>query len=421
MGNHQVGILQPETDVQTVESTHAAVEQRRVPTEPCQVHRSLLDRLGIGGGYHLLARTQNQPQQFNRFLVRKSLGVCLHNRRAVFPLHPGYGFYQLRLVHFFHGGVVAAQGEFTGRGAEQHRHIGRRAFGVGIEGFRRDVEAIAYRSESAPHHAAPAFLLIEFRGSTIRQGNVIQPRHLLQLAHLRRLQAGFFQDSLAQLRAITAADGARDVAAQSHCLVQQPLRLGHRYERADLGTAARLSHNGHIAGVAAKLFNVVVHPLQACHQVEDAHIARLGKSLAVHTREIAETDGAQAVVHGHEHDIAIAADVLALIPVLLDGIAVGETTAVQPHQHRTLLAVCQTRGPDIQHQAVFAHVVIIPMVGESAVVVAVFPCRNLGSRIAPKDSRTDAFPRFGLTGRHEAVLARRTGTIRDAAERIYTS
>ena len=76
---------------------------------------------------------------------------------------------------------------------------------------------------------------------------------------------------------------------------------------------------------------------------------------------------------------------------------------------------------DLVYKILDEQAIVIPMVGKCSVCVAVLACRNLRSRIAPKDRWTDALPRLGFAGRHETVFARRACPIRYATEGVYIS
>ena len=131
-------------------------------------------------------------------------------------------------------------------------------------------------------------------------------------------------------------------------------------------------------GVATKGFDVVLYPLESFDKVEDSDIAGIGIA-GIDGREIGETDGAETVVDRDEDDIAITAEVLAVVAILFDAIAIGEAATVDPEEDGTLLAIGQALGPDVELEAILAYVVVVPMVGESVVVVGVFALGELRS------------------------------------------
>ena len=139
--------------------------------------------------------------------------------------------------------------------------------------------------------------------------------------------------------------------------------------------------------------------------------------LRIDSGEVRKADGAETVVQGHEHDVAIAAEVLAVIAVLLDTVAGGEAATVDPEQDRTLAGI-RSRRPDVQAEAVLADIVIIPVVGKDAVVIAVLAFHPLRRGVAIIDSRKDIVPRFRGLRTHKAILTRGRRTVRDAEEGV---
>ena len=55
MGNHNVGVTEPEAYVETVECAHTSVEKRGLPIEPSQIERCRLYSLGIDGSDDTIA------------------------------------------------------------------------------------------------------------------------------------------------------------------------------------------------------------------------------------------------------------------------------------------------------------------------------------------------------------------------------
>ena len=116
-------------------------------------------------------------------------------------------------------------------------------------------------------------------------------------------------------------------------------------------------------------------------------------------------------------DVAEAREVLAVVAVLLDAVAVDEAAAVQPHEHGPLLAVAERGREDVEPQAVLADVVVVPVVAERRVA-----CWRSGSpcpaaRVLPHHrAGSTSGPRLRLLRRHEAVGPRGVGPVGDAEE-----
>ena len=267
------------------------------------------------------------------------------------------------------------------------------------------MHAVAHRAEGTAHHAVgtcPG----EFRGRMVGEIEILLPGHFLKPLHAA---AGLLVDVLPEVATVVGVNRSGDVAAQRHSLAYQAVGFRHRYQRADLCAAAGLPHYGHIGGVSAESRYVLVHPAQRGHYVKYADVAGIGETL-VNCGEIREADGAQPVVHRDEDHVAVTAEILPVVAVLLDGVAVGEAAAMNPEQHGTLLRV-RAGSPDIQRQAVLPHVIIVPVVGEGGVAVGVLAVHPLRSDIAIEHGRADIVPGFHSLGRHEAVLPRCGGCV----------
>ena len=141
-----------------------------------------------------------------------------------------------------------------------------------------------------------------------------------------------------------------------------------------------------------------------------------GEPLAARAGQIAEAQGAQAVVDGAEHDVAEAREVLAVVAVLLDAVAVGEAAPVDPEHDGPLLPVLQRRREDVDPQAVFADVVVVPVVPERGELVRVSVLHHLRRRVPPPQCGEDVRPGLRLLRGHEPVGAGRVGSVGDAEE-----
>jgi hypothetical protein len=209
----------------------------------------------------------------------------------------------------------------------------------------------------------------------------------------------------------TAAAAGAGGAALHDRLVEEALRRRHRGKRADLGPAAGLTHDRHVARVAAEVRDVVADPFEGEHDVEHPDVAGCRELLPAHAREVAVAERAQAMVDRAEDGIAEAGEVLAAVTVVLDAVAVGEAAAVDPEQHRPLLAVLDRGREDVELQAVFADVVVVPVIAEGGVRVGVAAVHVLGRGVAPPDGRTHVRPDLGLLRRHEPVGSRGVGAV----------
>ena len=83
----------------------------------------------------------------------------------------------------------------------------------------------------------------------------------------------FLQHGLAQFLCHLLGVYIEDGATHDDGLVEESFGLGHAHQRAHLAATARLTEDSHIIGVAAKVSDIVAHPLEGLHRVEHTHIA----------------------------------------------------------------------------------------------------------------------------------------------------
>ena len=125
MGNHKVGVTEPEADVETVECAHTSVEKRRLPIEPSQIERCRLYSLGIDGSDDTIAGAIDVAEQLNGGLVGKGLTVGFDDGLGITTgLRALDERHKLLVGKRFEGGIGAADGILASSGTENHRHIG---------------------------------------------------------------------------------------------------------------------------------------------------------------------------------------------------------------------------------------------------------------------------------------------------------
>ena len=118
-----------------------------------------------------------------------------------------------------------------------------------------------------------------------------------------------------------------------------------------------------LLGIAAEGRDVPLHPLQAGDQVQEAVVAgSLVRRFRAQLRMREEAERPHAVVDADEHD-TLAREVLAVVDRAGGG-AEGEAAAVDPDEHRNAVARRPGRRPDVEVEAVLAHVPLaVPLVG----------------------------------------------------------
>ena len=319
-----------------MEGADATVEERSVVVKEGEVHRgAALAILGVGRGEDIGPVGHDQVDQLDRLFVR----VCgLEGFQDLFRLG-------LAVVVTDHGDgvfegdglelcIFLAQGELGGGGAEHQRYAGGGGGSIGEEIAGRNDGAVSHGSKTAA----------DFGRHFVGQGIVLFPRHGLEFLDIA---ADALQDRRAESlgsHRISRRDG---IAAQADHLVDQAFGSRHSQDVADLGTAAGLTHDGHVTRVATEVGDVVVNPLERSQQVKDTDIAGLGEGRVTAGGQVGETEDVQAVVDGNEDDIAFTGQVGAVVAILFDAVAGGETAAVHPHQDRALAPV-RGRGPHVE-------------------------------------------------------------------------
>ena len=189
--------------------------------------------------------------------------------------------------------------------------------------------------------------------------------------------------------------------ALQHGAPEQPCGTGHRQQRRDAHGAGRLTHDGDGVRVAAERRDVVAHPLQGRHLVEETEVRRrVGQERETLDAEpVVDRDGDHTVAGEggavHQRDRAGAVD---------------EGPAVDPHEHRETRCA-GVGGPYAQVEVVVAGDRRIRHEGVERRREARHRCRR-----AVRGRFTDAGPaRRGIRGA-ETPVADGCGGVRDAEE-----
>src|SRR5579863_8513439 len=189
--------------------------------------------------------------------------------------------------------------------------------------------------------------------------------------------------------------------------MEKPFRRGHGEKRGHFLAAAGFSEDEDSAGITAEIGDVVAHPGERGDDIEHADVAG-GLERIAGVAEVRVTEQAEAVIDGHDHDIATTRKTRAVIQRSRAG-ARGECTSVTPDHHGTLMVIPYTRRPDVERETILAfadsrrirrrsHEI---RTGENA-----GRTRNcLRSGVAVFESVAHAGPRIRLSRRHEAVLS----------------
>ena len=108
------------------------------------------------------------------------------------------------------------------------------------------------------------------------------------------------------------------------------------------------------------------------------------------------------MIDGDHHHVPFVGEVAAVIAGMFLPIARCVTAAMQPEEYRALATVVESLGPDVEPQAVFGGITIVPLVEESGLVIT--PSMILGLRTdgPPVAGGAHALPGLGCRGWLEA-------------------
>ncbi len=215
----------------------------------------------------------------------------------------------------------------------------------------------------------------------------------------------------AAARAQTAAAQREERPAFADRAMDQPLGKRRDHQRAHRKRPGRLAEDRDLARVAAKGRDVVVHPLQRGHLIEQAVVARRVAARFLRQLRVREKpEHAEAVV-GRDHDDALAREPFAVLP-RLGGRAGLKPAAMNPEHHGQFLARLGRRRPDVEVEAVLAHLVAEDHVVEDAALRAPRAERDRLLHVRPRRHRRRRLP---------AALANRRGGKRDALEHAHAA
>ena len=147
---------------------------------------------------------------------------------------------------------------------------------------------------------------------------------------------------------------------------------------------------------------ILVYPLKCRHEVEQAGIAGFGVFVAVGGK-VEEAEDVETVVERDYHRITFLGKVETVVGGKFLSAACRIAAAVKPHHDGTLLAVVQARSPDVDPQAVFAGIAVVPVEGESVLVGTPAHTHRLGAGGTEHAAAAHAFPFIGRPRGHEAL------------------
>ncbi len=291
--------------------------------------------------------------------------------------------------------------------SDQERNIGGEVRRAGIEGMVHDRPAIDDRAETVIAMIGRDRRTVCRQQCIGRHGQqrfgIVEPEFAHQQPH--RI-AGGLRRGEPQMRRRALHDR----------LVKQSFRRRHGHQSGDLRSAARLTEDRHVPGIAAKGGDITAHPVQGGDHVEHSGIAGIGEARVAEFGEMAVPKRIQPMVQGHHDDIADSGEIGAV--EAWRAARSGEiAAAMHPHHDRPLGPVIQPRRMDVEDKAVLAgrDQTADPGIGRPD---NRFVLRRPRAQI---DGVADAGPGLRRRRRHEAAFTRRGPAIGDALEAMHAA
>ena len=191
--------------------------------------------------------------------------------------------------------------------------------------------------------------------------------------------------------------------------MEEPAGARHAEQGGAAHRARRLAEDRDVAGVAPERRDLVAHPFERGHLVEETLVARCaGSRSAEAVAQAQEAEGAEPVVDGDHHHVPPPGQRRAVVEHL-GARAEQEGAAVDPHQDRPPPPVGRGR-PDVQIEAVLA--------GTADAQAHDGPDERAVLRGRRPEARgvVRAGPRLGRLGRPEATRPDRRAGVGNPAE-----
>ncbi|KYD22029.1 hypothetical protein B4109_2595 [Geobacillus stearothermophilus] len=154
-------------------------------------------------------------------------------------------------------------------------------------------------------------------------------------------------------RGLRRTEKKRSRTALQHGAPKQPAGLRKRQQHADARRSGRFTENRDVVRITTKRRNVLLHPAQRRHLVQNAEIPGLRVRFAERITEMQKAKHVHSVVDRHDNDIAVFRERRPVIPRRRTRTE-QKGAAVNPKQHRALLPI-RRRRPNVQVQPVFAR------------------------------------------------------------------
>ena len=179
----------------------------------------------------------------------------------------------------------------------------------------------------------------------------------------------------------------------------EPLGAGHRHQRGDFSSAARLSEDRDQIRIAAEAVDVVTHPLQRRDDVEHADVAGEREVRARRLGQVGEAEHVQPVIDAHDDHV---------VGVRQAGAVVDAATSPSRWKNRRR-AARPSPGASVRRPTpgvnTFSTRQSSLSTGRSGARRSIAQALRRGRSVGERIARTG--PGRGLGRRHEAVLAGR--------------
>ena len=256
---------------------------------------------GIGGDDGFRTEQPVDAQQVLRCMVRISLSKGFEIAAGIEAKSAKQFATGLVLCHRL---VVAQALQLVERRADENRDVVADAGEARLERLLQQRLAIGCRTK-APHHRRAWFASAN-AGSHRTLASSIEGvvRNPIDVLNMFGIDVQLFQHSLTQLLSHLFGIHIEDGTAHDDGLMEESLGLRHAKQRAYLASPTRLTEDGDIRGVATKLTDVLLHPLQGLHYVEHAHITGI-LVFVRNRRKVEESEDVQTVVHADHNNILL--------------------------------------------------------------------------------------------------------------------
>ena len=300
------------------------------------------------------------------------------------------------------------------RRPDQHGDLARETILDRGEGVARDDFPVDHRHEGEPEPIAKLRPGHRARGPRESRGDrplgLEEPgrRELAQALGRPGCEPESTEERLGYaLRILAGGHEVRRPALQDRA-AEEPAGPRHAEEGRHADRARRLAEDRDLRGVAAEGRDLLPHPLERRHLVEDPLVSGRRQPLAAERLQVEEAEHAEAIVERDDDHVAASGEDGTVVD-RLGARTDDEAAAVDPDEDGPARPV-EPGGPDVQREAVLVHRTHVE--GECRAERA----RALPGRRSEAGGVAEARPGRERSRREEAARAHRRRGVRDAAK-----